>query len=72
MLVVDDEPAVRMLVAEVLEDLGCTAIEAEDGAAGLRVLRSDARVDLLVTDVELPGAGQSSEQLERFPYGFER
>ncbi len=54
-LVVDDEPAVRMLVAEVLEDLGCTAIEAEDGAAGLRVLRSDARIDLLITDVGLPG-----------------
>ncbi len=54
-LVVDDEPAVRMLVAEVLEDLGCTAIEAEDGAAGLRVLRSDTRIDLLITDVGLPG-----------------
>jgi len=54
-LVVDDEPAVRMLVAEVLEDFGCTVIEAEDGAAGLRVLRSDARIDLLITDVGLPG-----------------
>ena len=54
-LVVDDEPAVRMLVVEVLEDLGCTAIEAEDGAAGLRVLRSNARIDLLITDVGLPG-----------------
>ena len=54
-LVVDDEPSVRMLVAEVVEDLGCTAIEAEDGAAGLRVLRSEARIDLLITDVGLPG-----------------
>ncbi len=35
-LVVDDEPTVRMLVAEVLEDLGYTAIEAADGAAGSR------------------------------------
>ncbi len=54
-LVVDDEPTVRMLMTEVLEDLGYTAIEAADGAAGLRVLRSDTRVDLLVTDVGLPG-----------------
>jgi CheY-like chemotaxis protein len=54
-LVVDDEPTVRMLVAEVLEDLGYTAIEAADGAAGLKVLRSGARVDLLITDVGLPG-----------------
>ena len=54
-LVVDDEPTVRMLVTEVLEDLGYTALEASDGAAGLRILRSDARIDLLITDVGLPG-----------------
>jgi signal transduction histidine kinase/CheY-like chemotaxis protein len=53
-LVVDDEPTVRMLVTAVLEDLGYTAIEAADGAAGLRVLQSGARIDLLVTDVGLP------------------
>ena len=54
-LVVDDEPTVRMLVTEVLGDLGYTAIEAADGSAGLKVLQSDARIDLLVTDVGLPG-----------------
>ncbi len=54
-LVVDDEPTVRMLVTEVLEEHGYVAIEAADGAAGLQVLQSDARVDLLVTDVGLPG-----------------
>jgi CheY-like chemotaxis protein len=54
-LVVDDEPTVRMLVAEVLTDLGYTAIEAADGAAGLKVINSDLRIDLLVTDVGLPG-----------------
>ncbi len=54
-LVVDDEPTVRMLVTEVLEDLGYTAIEAADGTAGLQVLQSDVRIDLLVTDVGLPG-----------------
>ena len=61
-LVVDDEPTVRMLVTEVLAEVGYTAIEAADGAAGLRVLRSDARIDLLVTDVGLPG-GMNGRQM---------
>jgi PAS domain S-box-containing protein len=54
-LIVDDEPTVRMLMTEVLEDLGYRAIEASDGAAGLKILQSDTRIDLLVTDVGLPG-----------------
>ena len=54
-LVVDDEPTVRLLVTEVLEDLGYTAIEVADGPAGLKVMQSDARLDLLITDVGLPG-----------------
>jgi len=61
-LVVDDEPTVRMLVAEVLEDLGYRTIEAADGATGLQVLRSDVRIDLLVTDVGLPG-GMNGRQV---------
>ena len=55
MLVVDDEPSVRMLIAEVLDELGYSAIEAADGVSGLKVLRSDVRIDLLITDVGLPG-----------------
>ncbi len=61
-LIVDDEPSVRMLVTEVLEDLGYTAIEAADSAAGLKVLQSDVRIDLLVTDVGLPG-GMNGRQM---------
>ena len=61
-LVVDDEAAVRMLATEVLGDLGYRTLEAEDGAAGLRVLRSGARIDLLVTDVGLPG-GMNGRQV---------
>ncbi|MEG3173884.1 PAS domain-containing protein [Sphingomonas sp. ZB1N12] len=61
-LVVDDEPTVRMLVVEVLEELGYAAIEAADGAAGLKLLQSDLRVDLLVTDVGLPG-GMNGRQM---------
>jgi PAS domain S-box-containing protein len=61
-LVVDDEQTVRMLVHEVLEELGYTALEAEDGAAGLAILKSNQRVDLLITDVGLPG-GMNGRQL---------
>ena len=61
-LVIDDEPTVRLLVAEVLTDLGYKALEASDGASGLKLLRSPARVDLLVTDVGLPG-GMNGRQV---------
>ena len=54
MLVVDDEAMVRMVVLEVLEDLGCASLEASDGAVALEILRSDTRVDLLITDVGMP------------------
>ena len=52
---VDDEPTVRMLVADVVEELGFSIIEASTGPEGLEVLRSPVRIDLLVTDVGLPG-----------------
>jgi CheY-like chemotaxis protein len=61
-LIVDDEPSVRMLVTEVLEDLGYTAIEAADSIAGLKILHSNVRIDLLVTDVGLPG-GMNGRQM---------
>jgi CheY-like chemotaxis protein len=54
-LVVDDEATMRMLVVDVLEEMGLAALEAEDGASALRVLQPDAHLDLLVTDVGLPG-----------------
>ena len=61
-LVVDDEPTIRMLVAEVLGELGYATLEAGDGPAGLKILRSDSRVDLLITDVGLPG-GMNGRQV---------
>ena len=64
-LIVDDEPSIRMLVSEVLTDLGYTAIEAADGASALPVLRSNQRIDLLVTDVGLPG-GMNGRQVADF------
>ncbi|EIM28963.1 PAS domain S-box protein [Microvirga lotononidis] len=54
-LVVEDEPVVRSLILEVLADLGYQALEAMDGPSGLKILESKQRVDLLVSDVGLPG-----------------
>ncbi len=54
-LVVEDEPVVRGLILEVLAELGYRALEAVDGPSGLKVLESKQRIDLLVTDVGLPG-----------------
>ena len=61
-LIVDDEPSVRMLVTDVLAELGYASLEAGDGPAGLRILESEAVVDLLITDVGLPG-GINGRQL---------
>ena len=61
-LVVDDEPVIRMLILELLEELGYAALEAANGAAGLALLQSAARIDLVVTDVGLPG-GMNGRQM---------
>jgi PAS domain S-box-containing protein len=54
-LVIDDEEPIRMLIADVLEEAGYHILEAADGAAGLKILQSEVRIDLLITDVGLPG-----------------
>jgi PAS domain S-box-containing protein len=61
-LVVDDEPTVRMLVGDTLADLGYKTIEAGDAESGLKVLESDAKIDLLISDVGLPG-GMNGKQM---------
>ena len=61
-LVIDDEPSVRMLVTEVLGDMGFISIEADDGKTGLNILDSSRHIDLLITDVGLPG-GINGRQL---------
>jgi len=55
-LVVDDEPAVRMIVAETLRDAGFDVLEAGDASGALEVLRTEAGVELMCTDVQMPGA----------------
>jgi PAS domain S-box-containing protein len=54
-LVVEDETVVRGVIVEMLQDEGYRVLEAIDGPAGLRILRQEMRIDLLVTDVGLPG-----------------
>ncbi|MDB5688255.1 MAG: sensor histidine kinase [Sphingomonas bacterium] len=54
-LLVEDDVVVRGLILETLAELGYDALEAGDGPSGIRILESDARVDLLVTDIGLPG-----------------
>ncbi|MEO7336891.1 MAG: PAS domain-containing protein [Caldimonas sp.] len=61
-LLIDDEPTIRMVITEVLEEAGFSAIEASDGPSGLRVLQSPERIDLLITDVGLPG-GMNGRQV---------
>jgi CheY-like chemotaxis protein len=54
-LVVEDESVILMLIVDVLEDAGYVVLQAKDGPGALGVLRSDAPLDLLITDVGLPG-----------------
>ena len=54
-LVVEDEPVVRAVILEMLGEQGYRTLEAVDGPSGLRILRMGERIDLLVTDVGLPG-----------------
>ena len=61
-LVVDDEPSVRMFVTEVMGELGYATLEAGEGREAMRILESDVRIDLLVSDVGLPG-GMNGRQV---------
>ena len=54
-LVVEDDPAVRMIVLDELSELGYTLLEATDGPSALPILQSAQHIDLLISDVGLPG-----------------
>lgn len=54
-LIVEDDAAVRALVCEVLSELGYSYVEASTGPAAVPILESTQRIDLLVSDVGLPG-----------------
>ncbi|WP_348649078.1 response regulator [Rhizobium grahamii] len=61
-LVDDDETLVRMVVVEILEELGYAVLEAEDAPTALRILQARPDIDLLVTDVGSPN-GMNGRQL---------
>ena len=54
-LVVEDEPSVRAVVVQLLKNLGYTVIEAEDGIEALEKLDQAGEIDMLFTDIVLPG-----------------
>lgn len=61
-LVVDDESSIRMMVVEVLNESGYSTLEAGDGRNALAILQSGTAIDLLITDVGLPG-GMNGRQV---------
>jgi CheY-like chemotaxis protein len=61
-IVVDDEVMIRLLIVDVLEELGCQVLEAGNGAEALELLDKTENVDLLITDVGLPH-GMNGRQL---------
>jgi len=63
--VVEDDPIVRGLIGEVLGELGYRSLEAVDGPSALRMLDSASRVDLLVTDIGLPGSTAARSPTQR-------
>jgi two-component system, response regulator PdtaR len=54
-LVVEDESLIRMLAADSLEEQGFTVLEAGDAAEALAILEEHDEVDVLFTDVNMPG-----------------
>ena len=54
-LIVEDDPAVRVLVSAVLKELGYAFVEASDADTAVPIIESDQRIDLMISDVGLPG-----------------
>lgn len=54
-LLVEDEFVIRLMLGDALRDAGYHVLEAGDGAEGLAVLLSGQPIDLMVTDVRMPG-----------------
>jgi CheY-like chemotaxis protein len=55
-LVVEDEPVIRMLVVEVLEDAGYTVLQASNGLEAMQLIEQPDHFALIVTDINMPGA----------------
>ena len=68
-LLAEDEPMLRAVVRETLRRAGYTVIEAADGTAGLEILQSDLPIDVLLTDIKMPGLNgyQLAQQMRHTP-----
>lgn len=64
-LVVEDEPLVRMVAADAISDRGIMAWEAGDAAEALEVLDQHPQIGLVVTDVNMPGGMDGLELAEK-------
>jgi CheY-like chemotaxis protein len=64
-LVVEDEEPVRTTVAAIIGGLGYRVLEAADGASALTILESEERIDLVFTDVIMPGPVSSRVMAEK-------
>ena len=72
-LLVEDEPVVLSLAERLLRQLGYSVLEAKDGQTALALVKSDTRLDLLLTDVVLPGelsGPRLAEELRRLRPGL--
>jgi len=54
-LVAEDEPLVRMLAVEALQDAGFRVLEAHNGEVAFGLIRDGQSIDILITDVKMPG-----------------
>lgn len=64
-LVVEDEPEVRETTIELLNKMGYSTLEAHDGESALRIIESGVPIDVLFSDVVMPGAVRSSQLAEK-------
>jgi CheY-like chemotaxis protein len=54
-LVAEDEAMLRLVAVETLSDAGFRVFDAGDGNAGLKILQAEPRIDLLISDIKMPG-----------------
>lgn len=67
-LLVDDDPGVRDVLAGMLEDLGCKVVCSQSGGEALDALRDDDSISILITDINMPGMDghELAERARRF------
>ncbi|MHC2019960.1 response regulator [Methylobacterium sp. CM6247] len=71
-LIVEDESLVRMMAVDMLEDAGCAVLEAATADQAWQILESRSDIDVLFTDIEMPGSmngfALAARVAERWPH----